>query len=85
MVATAQILDDLNSLPEQYIDEVRDFIAYLKTKIRRQPVKADNLTKKDYTDAYPKGFWELFGSVKDESFEEPTEMSWKYDAPRETL
>lgn len=34
---------------------------------------------------WPEGFFELFGSIGDESFVEPEELAWSEDAPRAEL
>jgi hypothetical protein len=44
-----------------------------------------NNLKKSLEDDYPEGFFDLFGSIKDDSFVEPDEIDPKYDAPREEL
>lgn len=38
----------------------------------------------DCRSTYPKGFWDLFGCDPD-FFDEPEELPWKLDAPREQL
>lgn len=39
--------------------------------------------KMDYTDSYPKGYFDLFGSINDPSFVEPEELSWELESKKE--
>ncbi len=39
--------------------------------------------KKDFKDTYPKGFFDLFGSLPDIDFKEPEEIPFDYDTKRE--
>lgn len=46
--------------------------------------KSESIVKKtDCTDSYPKGYFDLFGSIDDPSFVEPEELSWELEAKKE--
>lgn len=40
------------------------------------------LIKNDASDGWPEGYWSLFGSVSDDSFSAPADLSFALDAPR---
>jgi hypothetical protein len=44
----------------------------------------DNI-KRTLENDYPEDFFELFGSINDETFVEPDEIDPKYDLPREQV
>jgi hypothetical protein len=41
--------------------------------------------EKSFSDEYPPGYFELFGSIKDDSFKPVKKISFKYDSKRESL
>ena len=45
----------------------------MKTKTNKKLIKETNV-KEDYSDTYPKGFFELRGSLKDYDIEEPEDL-----------
>ena len=47
---------------------------------------AGDLIRKDAErSAWPNDFWSLYGSIADDSFTEPAELSWANDSPRTVL
>jgi hypothetical protein len=43
------------------------------------------LIREDVSDAWPAGYWSLYGSVSDDSFARPDQLDDTLDAPRSQL
>lgn len=57
------------------VDAIKSHIPGKKTK----PVEK----KKDFLDTYPKGYFDLFGSINNPTFVEPKELSWELESKKE--
>ncbi|MDR3244616.1 MAG: toxin-antitoxin system, antitoxin component [Elusimicrobiota bacterium] len=55
-----------------------------QSKISESKWARNNITTNHYDD-YPDGFFELFGSAKDDSFKRPNQIDFKYDYKREKI
>ena len=54
-------------------------IAYLSNMLNAQNMANKDTRPKDYRHTYPKGFFDLFGSVDDPSFVEPEDIPIELD------
>lgn len=62
-------------------------------EVRRNAEAADvslsqyvsGVLKKANSSTWPRGFFDLYGSIDDESFSEPAELPFELDAPRDAL
>ena len=43
------------------------------------------LRDRDTSGLWPHGFFDLYGACDDDTFVEPPEIPWEFDAPRKTL
>ena len=70
-------LDDaaMDRLREKAASEHVSLSKYASNCIAREPVRS----------SWPNGFWDLYGSIEDDSFERPEELDYVLDAPRPTL
>lgn len=70
-----------------YIDQI--LYMELKAKAKEKGVSTSSyvngVLKEHIDDDWPEGYFDLFGSVDDDSFEVPEELPWSLDAKRETL
>lgn len=57
------------------VDAIKSHISGKKTKTVEK--------KKDFSDTYPKGYFDLFGSINDPTFVEPEELPWELEANKE--
>lgn len=60
------------------VDAIKSHIPGKKTKTVESMEK-----KKDFSDMYPKGYFDLFGSINDPTFVEPEELPWELEANKE--
>ena len=63
------------SLLSVLMEALKSRISNLQSQISQKKV--------DYTDSYPKGYFDLFGSINDPSFVEPEELSWELESKKE--
>lgn len=61
-------------------DECVSLIGILSTLLKEK-----KMPEKKKTNDYPEGFFDLFGSDPDFDVEEPEEIPWELDAPRESF
>ena len=70
-----------------YID--KDLYKEVESAVKKKDVSMSSFVSnvlREYLDnTWPEGFFELFGSMKDDPIEEPEELSFSSDAPRETF
>ena len=68
-----------------YID--KPLYMELKTKAKEKGTSLSNFVsealRKHISDSWPEGYFDLFGSLKDDSFEIPKDMPWSLDAKKE--
>ncbi len=69
------------AIPELSYEEQVSLMELLMASIKKALVNRNNETenKTDYTDSYPKGYFDLFGSIDDPTFVEPTELPIELD------
>ena len=66
---------------EEQLDLISALVEAVKHGIHRS--SAATTESKDHTNSYPKGYFDLFGSVDDPSFVEPPELSWDLESKKE--
>lgn len=69
-------------IDEKTLQRAKDAAARRNTSISRWVTE---LIRSRVQPVYPEGFEELFGSIQDESFREPPDLSTSSDIPRESL
>jgi len=70
-----------------YIDKelYKEVEAVVKKKDVSMSSFVSNVLKEYLDNSWPEGFFDLYGSIGENSFEEPEELPFSLDAPRETL
>lgn len=68
----AVLVKEIETLPQECFSEIADFVQKLK-------IKYSQISK---ASEYPQGYFNLFGSVTDESFTEPNELDFSLDTKR---
>ena len=66
---------------EEQLGLIQVLVDALKANARNNASKEE--AKKDCSDTYPEGYFDLFGSIDDQTFVEPEELPWELDAKRE--
>lgn len=70
-----------------YIDKI--LYMELKSKAKEKGTSLSNFVsealKEHICDSWPEGYFDLFGSLKDDSFEIPEDLPWSLDPKREIL
>ena len=66
---------------EEQLNLLTTLVEAIKTHIPNKQTTASQ-KKTDYTDSYPPGYFDLFGSVPSYP-EEPEELSWKLESKKE--
>jgi hypothetical protein len=65
-------------------DDLRKRLKF-KAKEKGMSVSAfvNKVLRERFSDTWPEGYFDLFGAVKDDTFDVPEELPWSLDAPRE--
>jgi hypothetical protein len=77
------LLHEINHMPEYIVEEVIDFVQFLKGKITGENKKS-NITG-DREGSWPEDYFSLFGALDEGDLIEPGEISFQYDSHREKL
>ena len=77
------LLEEINHMPENIVDEVIDFVQFLKGKITGENKKAD--ITGDREESWPEDYFSLFGALDEGDLVEPGEIPFKHDSNRENL
>ena len=75
-----------DAIPAMTYEEQLNLLTTLVEAIKAHiPNKQTTVSHKktDYTDSYPPGYFDLFGSIDDSSFVEPEELSWELESKKE--
>jgi hypothetical protein len=79
----ALLLEEINHMPENIVDEVIDFVQFLKGKKTREN-KKNNIVG-DGEESWPGDYFSLFGALDEGDLVEPREIPFKHDSNRENL
>lgn len=79
----ALLLEEINHMPENIVDEVIDFVQFLKGKITGEN-KQTNLAG-DREESWPEDYFSLFGALNEDDLVESREIPFKHDSNRENL
>jgi len=79
----ALLLDEINRMPENIVEEVIDFVQFLKGKITGENKKTKIAGDKE--ESWPEGYFSLFGALDEGDLVEPREIPFKHDSNRENL
>ena len=79
----ALLLDEINRMPENIVEEVIDFVQFLKGKITGDNKKKD--IAGDLEESWPEDYFSLFGALDEGDLVEPREIPFKHDSNRENL
>ena len=85
MTKRALLLEEINHIPENIVDEVLDFIQFLKGKMSRVNIEKKANNPDDGKKSWPKNYFSLFGALEEGDLLEPREIPFKYDSNRENL
>ena len=77
------LLEEINHMPENIVDEVIDFVQFLKGKKTRENKK--NNIAGDGEGSWPEDYFSLFGALDEGDLVEPREIPFKHDSNRENL
>ncbi|MGD2084602.1 MAG: DUF2281 domain-containing protein [Candidatus Aminicenantes bacterium] len=77
------LLEEINHMPENIVDEVIDFVQFLKGKINGEKKKTS--TTGDREESWPEEYFSLFGALDEGDLVEPREIPFKHDSNRENL
>lgn len=70
-----------------YLDEPT--LSILKSNASRERLSLSKMAQKSIRSyaphQWPAGFWDLYGAITDETFQEPEELAWELDASRAQL
>jgi hypothetical protein len=70
-----------------YLDVDTMALVQKRAEVERRSLSSyvAELIREDVSDAWPAGYWSLYGSVSDDSFERPDQFDYTLDAPRGQL
>ncbi len=77
------LLEEINHMPENIVDEVIDFVQFLKGKTTGDNKKTG--IAGDKKESWPEDYFSVFGALDEGDLVKPCEIPFKHDSNRENL